>query len=94
MAYTGSLTAEQSLTGELSAVQSLSGQLSGREGLSGTLAQGAIAPAYIGPVEVTPTQETQVLHTGGFLVGQDITVNPIPSNYGLITWNGAVLTVS
>ena len=24
----------------------------------------------------------------------DITVHPIPSNYGLVEWNGAVLTVS
>ena len=24
----------------------------------------------------------------------NVTINPIPSNYGLITWNGAFITVS
>lgn len=49
---------------------------------------------YGGPFEVTPTQETQILHTESTLVPRDITINPIPSNYGLITWNGVTLTVS
>ena len=51
-------------------------------------------PAYTGPTTVTPSQETQVLNTAALSVYEDITVNPIPSNYGLITWNGSVLTVS
>ena len=51
-------------------------------------------PEYTGPVEITPTRETQVLHTALKSVMTDITINPIPSNYGLITWNGSVLTVS
>lgn len=49
---------------------------------------------YDGPTTVTPTQETQVLPTAGLVVAANITVNPIPSNYGLITWNGSTLTVS
>lgn len=49
---------------------------------------------YDGPVEVTPTQETQTLATQGLFVDENIVINPIPSNYGLITWNGSVLTVS
>lgn len=49
---------------------------------------------YTGPTEVTPNQETQILNTAGLVVNQNIKVNPIPSNYGLITWNGSVLTVS
>lgn len=51
-------------------------------------------PEYTGPTEVTPTQETQVLHTKKRTVLSDITINPIPNNYGLITWDGAKLTVS
>lgn len=51
-------------------------------------------PSYRGPTEVTPTQETQVLYTANKAVLSNITVNPIPSNYGLITWNGSTLTVS
>lgn len=49
---------------------------------------------YDGPYEVTPTNVAQTLATRGLLSTADIVVNPIPSNYGLIVWNGAVLTVS
>lgn len=51
-------------------------------------------PFYSGTVEVTPSQETQVLRTSETVVLDNIIVSPIPSNYGLITWNGAVLSVS
>ena len=49
---------------------------------------------YDGPTTVTPTRETQILETYGKAMDDNITVNPIPSNYGLITWNGSILTVS
>lgn len=49
---------------------------------------------YDGPYAVTPSQETQTLETKGLSMGADVTVNPIPSNYGLITYNGSILTVS
>ena len=51
-------------------------------------------PTYTGPTVITPTQETQTLQTMMKTVTENIIVNPIPSNYGLITWNGSVLTVS
>lgn len=54
-----------------------------------------ILPAeYHGPTTITPSGETQILNTAGLLVTEDLTINPIPSNYGLITWNGSTLTVS
>lgn len=49
---------------------------------------------YEGPYEVTPTRETQTLATSGMSMSANVTVNPIPSNYGLITWDGAKLTIS
>lgn len=49
---------------------------------------------YHGEYEVTPSAETQTLATQGKNLEQDIVINPIPSNYGLITWNGSTLTVS
>lgn len=49
---------------------------------------------YDGPYAVTPTTTAQTLATRGLLSTADIVVNPIPSNYGLVQWNGAVLTVS
>lgn len=49
---------------------------------------------YKGPYTVTPSRNRQVLKAGGMMASEDITVEPIPSNYGLITWNGAFITVS
>lgn len=49
---------------------------------------------YTGSYEVTPNQNTQTLLTQNKRTTSNITVNPIPSNYGLITWNGSVITVS
>lgn len=49
---------------------------------------------YEGDYTITPSAETQVLETSGKRMTGDITVNPIPSNYGRIEWNGATLTVS
>lgn len=51
-------------------------------------------PTYTGVTEVTPTTTEQVLDTSNKVVTRNIVINPIPSNYGLITWNGATLTVS
>lgn len=51
-------------------------------------------PAYEGDYVITPSGETQTLATSGKLLARDITINPIPNNYGLITWDGSTLTVS
>ena len=55
---------------------------------------GTNATEYTGTVTVTPDTTTQTLNTSGYLLTQNITVNPIPSNYGLITWNGSYLLIS
>lgn len=49
---------------------------------------------YPGPYVFTPTEDTQAVEIKDYKASQDITINPIPSNYGLITWNGVTLTVS
>ena len=51
-------------------------------------------PVYDGTAEITPSNQAQVLQTSGKAVTRNIVVNPIPSNYGLVTWNGSILTVS
>ena len=53
-----------------------------------------IYPVYDGPMEITPTAETQVLDTTMRSLIDNIVINPIPSDYGKITWNGSTLTVS
>ena len=55
---------------------------------------GGTRPHYHGDTEFTPTQAYQTIPTAGLLVDADIVIDPIPSNYGKITWNGIALTVS
>ncbi len=52
-----------------------------------------VTPPYEGSYEVTPTQSTQTLATSGYRMTGDVIINPIPSNYGLIEWDGSILTV-
>lgn len=49
---------------------------------------------YDGPTEFTPSGEEQVIRTGERVLMEDITIHPIPQNYGLITYDGSVITVS
>lgn len=49
---------------------------------------------YTGEYTVTPSAQTQVLETAGLVAQQNITIEPIPSDWGHITWNGSVLTIS
>ena len=49
---------------------------------------------FTGDYEITPSNETQTISISGKTAKQNITINPIPSNYGLITWDGSTLTVS
>lgn len=63
-------------------------------GFSGVTVTHGISEHYDGPYEATPTQETQVISTQHMVMDEDFIVNPIPQNYGLITYNGFELTVS
>lgn len=87
------------LDGELSLDLHIDGDMSldiPVDGEAGTVIKVSdyVYPIYDGQTEVTPTQETQVLQTTNRTVVSNIIVNPIPSNYGKITWNGSTLTVS
>lgn len=49
---------------------------------------------YTGDYEATPTLETQIFQTENKRMTDNFIVNPIPSYYGLITWDGSILIVS
>lgn len=83
---TGTLVASQTLTGELSATGKIDGLL--------TIPNAILPPSYEGEYSVTPTAEAQVLDTDHLYMMDNITIEAIPSNYGLITWSGNTLTVS
>lgn len=74
----------------------ITGRLSGIGTMSGKMKIPSTAGfiQYEGEYIVTPTREVQTLTTAKKSMAKDVVVNPIPGNYGLITWNGSVLTVS
>ena len=84
------------LSGTLSAPGGIIGVLTGPKNIQGqlTIPNAILPPSYDGPYEVTPSASEQVLETDQLCMVGDITINPIPSNYGLITWDGSSLTVS
>ena len=102
----GTLTSRQDLSGVIvprfapqgtvAEHVALSGVLSYTGAMTGELTLPIISGGtpYSGAYEVTPSQERQRLDTSGKVLTADIIVNAIPECYGLITWNGAALTVS
>lgn len=61
--------------------------------MHGTVALASGVADYVGPYEVTPTRETQVLGTAGRRMASDVVVAPIPKNYGLVTWDGSIISI-
>ena len=49
---------------------------------------------YEGEYIVDPTTETQILLTKNLRMIDNLVINPIPNNYGLVTWNGSFLVIS
>lgn len=84
------------LIGNLKSSGQLSGFLNAQKGISGllTIPSAVGAEVYDGPYEFTPTEDTQTIEIEHLMATQDIVIDPIPYNYGLITWNGSTLKVS
>lgn len=49
---------------------------------------------YEGDYEFTPSSSAQTIAIKNLMATDDIIINPIPNNYGLIGWNGSFLTVT
>lgn len=82
------------ITGDISVIEQINGSVAVTEALRASLTVPEfISVYYDGDYAITPSAEAQVLQVQGLAMRQDLTINPIPSNYGLITWNGSVLTV-
>lgn len=83
------------LIGKIASAVQLQGSLSGEQQLSGSFDLYELPEyQYEGSYEFTPSSQTQYAPTAYMTCLSDIKINPIPSNYGLITWDGATLTVS
>lgn len=50
---------------------------------------------YEGPLEVTPSAEAQTLPTSGRVLAENVTIKPIPKEYGLVTYdNRRIITIT
>ena len=87
---------EPEIRARLTAAAGIGGRVSEADQITGTMTlPKALQPSeYDGPYTVTPGNAAQILETSGRCMTGNVTVEKIPSNYGKITWNGYVLTVS
>lgn len=82
---TGALTSPKTLVGSLSSAMTLQGSLT---------VPASASQFYDGEYEFIPTTSAQVIEIDHLEARQNITIDPIPQNYGLITYNGTSITVS
>lgn len=84
------------LTAVLAGVGGLTAELSGDAVLSGELSvpEAVAVEEYAGPYVYSPGAEPQTVEISGMRATQNIIIEAVPQNYGLITWNGSTLTVS
>lgn len=54
----------------------------------------AVADYYEGDYSFTPSSEEQVVPIAGKTATENIVIDPIPSNYALVTWDGVSLRFS
>lgn len=77
--------------------ETLTASFASESGLTASIESTVYVPTiddYAGSYEVTPSGVTQTLLTEGLRMKHNVTINPVPSNYGRITWNGSTITVS
>lgn len=93
---TGKINCIGNISGAVSGKATLSGHVSGKSTLKGEVQiyNASAPPDYTGGYEVTPSQQEQTLPTANTMLARNIIVHSIPNYYGLITWDGATLTVS
>lgn len=63
-------------------------------GLETEIVPGERVTYYEGPYNFTPSAQAQTIPVNHLMASQDITIEPVPQQYGLITYNGSTITVS
>lgn len=73
----------------------IKGTISAKQKLTGIITSAMPnIPVYDGPATIIPSDREQVLETKDLKLKENIVVEPIPSNYGKIEWDGARLRIS
>ena len=52
------------------------------------------AGEYAGMYEFTPSDVAQEIPTANKILIENIIINPIPSNYGLVAYDGSILSIT
>lgn len=85
----------EQLSGTIEKILTVQGGLSGVGRLDGSISLPTdIPPEYEGEYVFTPSDAEQEIQIGGYTATQNIIINPIPTDYGKITWDGTTITVS
>lgn len=82
---TAKIRAKQTVKATVNVANAITGKLSFRE---------TSAEKYTGKYRFTPTNKIQVIESENKLLLQNVIIEPIPKNYGLITWNGSYMRIS
>lgn len=82
-----------SIVGVITEIEAITGSLTETDSMTAVFESQPVRE-YGGEYIYTPTVQTQVIEIQHKMATQNITINPIPYNYGLITWDGTKLTVS
>lgn len=92
----GEISTSVEIGGTLTPVCSIQGALQAAIALEGELTVPSVIDAqpYQGEYHITPDQDSHILNTNGKYLSRNVVIDPIPGNYGLITWNGVTLMIS
>lgn len=83
------------IAGDISVISDIDALISAEESMEVSLNIPAFASIYYdGEYSVTASDETQTLLTQGRVMRNNLTINPVPSSYGRITWDGNRILVS
>lgn len=83
------------LQGSIKSPGTMTGSVSGSARMTGVVNTGmSDIKEYTGNYSVTPSAEAQILNTQDLKMTDNVTIAPIPSNYGKIEYDGYGIRVS
>lgn len=85
----------ETITGKIKVSETVKATVSVKQSITGSLTlKLPDIEKYTGSYTVIPSRSKQILKTKNKISVDNITIEPIPKNYGLIEWNGSFIKVS
>lgn len=90
----GNISAQSTMTGSISVPAQITGIIHSEFAqLIGNISGITSSKQYTGEYEFTPAENTQIISINGLVATKNITINPIPNDYGRVIWDGVTLTI-